>query len=92
LKNILAGLISMFRFGYSHRDIKSSNICLKNGSCIIIDLGCTKQFSNELGSGFNKSKTMISRVGSIMTKSPEMLRKEKYTYRTDLWAVGILYY
>jgi serine/threonine protein kinase len=46
IKNILAGLISMHHFGYSHRDIKSCNICIKNGHCVIIDLGCSKKNVN----------------------------------------------
>lgn len=35
---------------------------------------------------------MITNVGSIINKSPEILQGRKYTCQTDYWAVGILFY
>lgn len=93
LKNIIAGLISMHSFGYMHRDMKSSNICFQNSKCIIIDLGCTRTMKKANRSTINiDDPTNGTIIGSIINKSPEMLSRNQYTYQTDFWGLGVLYY
>jgi serine/threonine protein kinase len=33
-----------------------------------------------------------SEVGTIISKAPEVLINNEYGYRSDLWAIGILFY
>lgn len=64
-----------------HRDIKPENLLLNEKGIIkLADFGWAT-----VGNG-------NSVVGSVNYNSPEMLRYEKYDYRSDIWAVGVLIY
>lgn len=92
---IASGLKHMHNMGIIHRDLKPSNILLSNRvipnktdwSDIIIkiaDFG----FAKKLGT-CQMTETIC---GSPMYMSPEILRLNKYTNKTDLWSFGIILY
>lgn len=68
-----------------HRDIKPENILFHNGKIKIGDFGLSKCL---------KSPTDIadSMVGSPLYMSPEILRGESYTMKSDIWSLGIVFY
>lgn len=66
----------MHTFYFIHRDIKSTNICLRNGKCVIIDLGCSRSINNNNRSHIDIDESIsASNVGTIVNKSPEILRQ-----------------
>ena len=68
-----------------HRDIKLLNIFMsKNKSVKIGDMGMSKMLSNK--------EMKMSRVGTPLYLAPELVRKEKYDYKADIWSFGCSLY
>ena len=68
-----------------HRDIKLLNIFMsKNKSVKIGDMGMSKILSNK--------EMKLSRVGTPLYLAPELVRKEKYDYKADIWSLGCSLY
>jgi NIMA (never in mitosis gene a)-related kinase len=68
-----------------HRDIKLLNIFMsKNKSVKIGDMGMSKILSNK--------EMKMSRVGTPLYLAPELVRKEKYDYKADIWSLGCSLY
>ena len=68
-----------------HRDIKLLNIFMsKNKSVKIGDMGMSKILANK--------EMKLSRVGTPLYLAPELIRKEKYDYKADIWSFGCSLY
>lgn len=69
-----------------HRDLKSQNIFLtSNGDIKIGDLGFAKVFDYTL----QKAQTTI---GTPYYLSPEICMGKPYSYKSDIWSLGVLLY
>lgn len=69
-----------------HRDLKSKNVFLtKNGLIKLGDFGIAKCLNFTL----DIAKTM---VGTPYYLSPEMVRNEPYSFKSDIWSLGVLLY
>jgi len=87
IEQIANGLQTAHQKGIIHRDIKSSNIMLtQTGQVKIMDFGLAKI----------KGSSQITRLGTTLGTaaymSPEQARGEKVDQRTDLWAMGVIFY
>ena len=71
--------------GIIHRDLKPANILMKNNQCKISDFGFAKNLQND-------NSIMKSIVGTPLYMSPQLLKKLKYTNKSDLWSIGLIYY
>lgn len=68
-----------------HRDLKPANIFLKQGEVKIADFGfAMKQSDCRRYSSYN--------VGSPVYMPPEALNENKYSFKSDIWALGVIYY
>ena len=69
-----------------HRDIKPKNVMLTDdGTCKLTDFGCSKVLS--------RSRSLVnSSIGTPYYFSPEMTKVESYSYKTDIWSLGVLFY
>lgn len=69
-----------------HRDLKSQNVFLtKNGLVKIGDFGIAKCLSYTL----EKAKTV---VGTPYYLSPEIVENRPYSFKSDIWSLGVLLY
>ena len=68
---------------FIHRDIKPENILLtENNNIKLCDFGSCVQIKE------NEKRNTI--CGTLEYMSPELLKKEKYNFNVDIWALGIL--
>lgn len=69
-----------------HRDIKSQNIFLtKNGMVKLGDFGIAKCLNFTM----DKAKTI---VGTPYYLSPEIVHNKPYSFKSDVWSLGVLLY
>jgi len=69
-----------------HRDIKSRNIFLcRTGRALLGDFGLVRLLESTC-------ELAHTRVGTPYYLSPEIIRKQPYNYKTDVWSLGVLLY
>ena len=81
----MKGVEYLHNNGIIHRDLKPANILMKGDSCKISDFGFAKSLQDE-------NTVMKSIVGTPLYMSPQILKKSKYTTKSDLWSIGLIYY
>ena len=81
MKYCLEAIVCLNNNNWFHRDIKCSNILLdKDGSCRLGDYGV----SSIIKEGGNTTY-----VGSLCWMAPEIALNMEYTYKIDIWSLGI---
>lgn len=70
--------------GFIHRDLKPDNIVIKDGVLKIVDFGRSRKI-------FQHEKAYSS-VGTPAYMAPEILVNDEYTYKCDIWSLGVLCY
>ncbi len=87
LKQILLGIGYAHSKGFIHRDVKPSNIILnKEGVTKIMDFGISKSLVDP-----DMTKTG-SKIGTVYYMSPEQVRGEEVTNRSDIYSIGCTVY
>lgn len=85
MKQLSNGLKYLLDNNILHRDLKPQNILLsKNYDIKITDFGFATYYTKD---------TIINTLcGSPMYMAPEIITKNGYDYKSDLWSVGIILY
>jgi predicted Ser/Thr protein kinase len=84
-RKLCAGLAAAHERGVIHRDLKPQNIMLdKRGQVVIMDFGLAAVASSLLGPE--------ARNGTPAYMSPEQLRGASVTAKSDLYALGLIFY
>ena len=66
-----------------HRDIKAANVLLnEKGEIKVADFGVSTVISQS-------TLSKQTRTGSPFWMSPELLSNSRYTFKTDIWSLGI---
>lgn len=79
------GLYYLWKNNLIHRDLKPHNILLSSsGNIKITDFGFVKHLEDN-----DMSSTLC---GSPLYMAPEVLKRQKYTSKVDLWSMGIILY
>lgn len=88
---IIQGIACLHKYGIIHRDIKTTNIMVKNpwndetnDNIKIIDFG----LSRVLG----KEEMSLDPYGSLCFKAPELIQHVPYSFKVDVWAIGVTIY
>ena len=93
IKEVLIQLNNVFKIMNNkkiiHRDLKPSNILIsldRLDKCLIklSDYGSSKFI--------NLSKTITNTKGTLLTIAPEILKGDNYTFKSDIWSLGIIIY
>ena len=75
-----------------HRDLKLENIMIKYDKNIPV-LGYIVKLSDfGLSKELNENELTATIVGTPLTQAPEVLCKEKYDSKCDLWSIGVIIY
>jgi len=84
---IAEGLREAHSKGIVHRDIKSANIMVTGSNLVkIMDFGLAKL------AGQSMMTQVGTTIGTINYMSPEQTRGGEIDQRTDLWALGVVFY
>ena len=76
----------MNELGIVHRDLKPANILLSHGKCKISDFGFARSLD------YGDETVLRSIVGTPLYMSPQILKHQTYTSKSDLWSVGLIFY
>ena len=85
LQEIVEGYSYLLSMGILHRDLKPANILVSGGVSKIGDFGLAKTLDVP-------TDVMMSLVGTPLYMSPQILMKSKYTNKSDVWSIGLIYY
>lgn len=80
------GLQYLHHLGIVHRDLKPENIMLSNKSdnftVKIMDFGLSKVIS--------RNETMSEGYGTLSYAAPEILTRQPYNFKVDIWSLGVI--
>lgn len=83
---VCQGVCHMHEARVMHRDIKPANIFLAANGCVKLgDLGLGRAFSSN-------TYEALSKVGTPLYMSPEVLDGRGYEWKSDVWSLGCLLY
>mmetsp|Transcript_19055 Transcript_19055/g.43381 ORF Transcript_19055/g.43381 Transcript_19055/m.43381 type:complete len:333 (-) Transcript_19055:289-1287(-) len=87
-KILLCAVGHMHRHNIAHRDLKPENIFLLNEdddtSIKIGDFGFAKRVA--------KPKSLSTSCGTLSYMAPELIRRQLYDERADIWSIGVILY
>jgi serine/threonine protein kinase len=89
LLGVTAQMLEALRFLHTsvrvcHRDLKPSNVLLRSdGRVMLQDFGNGRRFET-------MHKDMETFVGCVQYMSPERICGAKYTYKADIWSLGLI--
>ncbi|CAD8143935.1 unnamed protein product [Paramecium pentaurelia] len=84
IKQIANGLKEIVNNNFIHRDLKPANILIHDGQCKIADFGFSRPLPLEC--------IMESLVGTPLYMAPQILTKQQYTSKCDVWSLGLIFY
>ena len=85
LKQIIAGYMEIHRKGIVHRDLKPTNIFIKERLLKIADFGFAVRVED-------CKKSNKYNIGSPLYMPPEALLYNQYSFKSDIWALGIIFF
>lgn len=86
LRQIICGFKVLVDSNLIHRDLKPENILLKGSDFKIADFG----FARSVESSDNT--LLNSMVGTPLYMSPQILKSQPYTVKSDIWSIGLIFY
>lgn len=86
LSQISAGYSILFENNVIHRDLKPANILFHDATVKLSDFGFAREMANI-------SEAMkMTRLGTPLYMSPQILKGTPYSSKSDLWSLGIILY
>ena len=92
LTQVAEGLAYAHEKGVLHRDVKPGNVLMTlEGLPLLSDFGIAKVLDNTLENGTQLTGTGVG-IGTPEYMSPEQCRGEEVDTRTDIYALGVVFY
>ncbi len=92
-KQVATGLEKAHSKGIVHRDIKPANIIVtEDGLAKIVDFGLAKLSAEQRSAAQDQMTSPGSAVGTTLYMSPEQVRGEELSPRSDLFSLGVILY
>ena len=92
----MEGFKKLYKSKIIHRDIKPANILLHNGVAKITDFGFARVIETEMNGYFIysnfKDPAYLSRVGSPLYMSPQILEGLPFSAKCDVWSLGVIFF
>lgn len=86
MNQIIEGYSYIYEKGLIHRDLKPANLLItKSNDIKIADFGFGVKVEEVL-------KPSKYNVGSPLYMAPESLRRNEYSFKSDIWALGIIFF
>lgn len=85
MKQLVQAYLELHCIGIVHRDLKLANVLIKEGRIKLADFG----FSISIEKCQEKCNY---NVGSPYYMPPETLKYNVYSFKSDIWALGIIAY
>jgi serine/threonine protein kinase len=86
MQQIITGYLNFARKQIVHRDLKPANILITEGQELkVADFG----FAIKLADAAKSNKY---NVGSPLYMAPESLKRNEYSLKTDIWALGVIFF
>lgn len=75
------------RYNIIHRDVKPANIFVHNKILKVGDFGLSQQL-------FEKKENLHEHrmIGTLVTSAPQLIFKEPYTNKCDIYSLGLILY
>lgn len=89
LEQILLALNYMHSRNITHRDLKPENILMQSSDSESLNLKLT-DFG--FASFYNPKKGLDEVLGSPLYMAPEIINRQKYDSKVDIWSVGVIAY
>lgn len=87
IRDIISGFRVLYGKNIVHRDLKPANLLLYRNRIKIADFGFSKLVAHAM-----EAQQILSLVGSPLYMSPQILRGEMYSSKTDVWSLGIIWF
>jgi len=89
IRQIISGVKYLHLIGIIHRDLKPDNIMVieKNPNEVVV-----KIIDFSLSMIMSQTEMVNEGVGTIYYASPEVLVREPYNFKVDIWSIGIIMY
>ncbi|KAK3093484.1 hypothetical protein FSP39_016296 [Pinctada imbricata] len=89
LFQLVSAVAHIHQYGIIHRDIKTMNIFLTKSDLLKIgDFGISKVLESNSQMADTVYNLPLQLIGTPYYMSPELVKGDKYNYKTDVWAVG----
>ena len=86
ITQILQGFTELVKEKIVHRDLKPANILVHDGVYKIGDFGFAKHV-DKFGTQMLKSC-----VGSPIYMAPQILSRQEYSTKCDIWSIGVMFF
>jgi serine/threonine-protein kinase ULK/ATG1 len=86
LKQICNGFKEVHRKKIIHRDVKPANFLIHKGVVKIADFGFARVVDSV------NEKAILTFLGSPLYMAPQVLAKEEFSSKCDVWSLGVTIY